>query len=187
MLHDVVVHLHNEQPILVDLVEEPTAVDVALICTNVRTMSGTVPVFVDRRDSTFLFPLAAIRFVEIHRDRSDTDDADDAADEPSDRSGQAAAEAVRPARRLGPGSGSGAPSGKATKGGDRHDSAADEVEGRRNANDIEPYPETPLGRLSWLDGDAEAESPSGDRPGGYPGPDAGNFDEKELLRRVREV
>jgi hypothetical protein len=65
MLRDVVVHLHNEQPILADLVAEPTASDTCLICTNLRTMNGKTPIFAERGDSTFVFPLAHIRFVEI--------------------------------------------------------------------------------------------------------------------------
>jgi hypothetical protein len=67
MLRDVVIHLHNEQPILADLIEEPTAGDSCLICTNLRTTNGTTPVFVERGDSTFVFPLAHVRFVEIRR------------------------------------------------------------------------------------------------------------------------
>lgn len=67
MLRNVVVHINNEQPIIVDLVAEPSPSDVALLCKNVRTLNGKKPVFIDKVDSTFLMPLAAIRFVEIHR------------------------------------------------------------------------------------------------------------------------
>jgi hypothetical protein len=65
MLRDVVVHINNEQPIMVDLVGEPSASDVTLICRNVRTMAGKKPVFVDKIDSTFMIPLAHVRFVEM--------------------------------------------------------------------------------------------------------------------------
>lgn len=65
MLRDVVIHVNNEQPILADLVEEPTSLDNCVVCTNLRTMSGTTPVFVERSDSTFVIPPATIRFVEI--------------------------------------------------------------------------------------------------------------------------
>lgn len=67
MLRDVVVHILNEQPILADLIQDPAPSDVALICTNMRTMNGKKPVFIDAIDSTFLLPLAHIRFIEIHK------------------------------------------------------------------------------------------------------------------------
>jgi hypothetical protein len=65
MLRDVVVHIANEQPILADLLVEPKPSDVVLICTNLRTMGGKKPVFIDKTDSTFMLPLAHVRFVEI--------------------------------------------------------------------------------------------------------------------------
>ncbi len=65
MIRNVVVHLHNEQPVLADLYALPTAADACLVCTNLRTMGGKRPVFVDQVDSFFLFPLVHIRFVEI--------------------------------------------------------------------------------------------------------------------------
>jgi len=67
MLRDVVVHIHNEQPIVADLLNDPAPSDVALICSNLRTMNGKKPVFVDLADSTFVIPLAHVRFIEIHR------------------------------------------------------------------------------------------------------------------------
>ena len=67
MLRDVIVHILNEQPILADLVKDPTPTDVALICSNLRTMGGKKPVFIDKTDSTFVLPLAHVRFVEIPR------------------------------------------------------------------------------------------------------------------------
>jgi hypothetical protein len=67
MLRDVVVHIQNEQPIMADLLSEPVASDVVLICSNVRTTNGTKPGFVDKADSTFVIPLARVRFIEIHK------------------------------------------------------------------------------------------------------------------------
>jgi hypothetical protein len=67
MLRDVIVHIANEQPLLADLISEPAPSDVALICTNVRTMNGKKPVFIDSGDSTFVFPIVHIRFVEVPR------------------------------------------------------------------------------------------------------------------------
>ena len=40
--------------------------DVSLVCFNVRTIDGKRPKFIDRKTSTFLFPLASIRFVEVY-------------------------------------------------------------------------------------------------------------------------
>jgi hypothetical protein len=67
MLRDVVVHIHNEQPVLADLLNEPAPSDVAVICSNLRTTNGKKPVFVDMADSTFVIPLAHVRFIEIHK------------------------------------------------------------------------------------------------------------------------
>jgi hypothetical protein len=61
-----VIHPLNDQPIVVDLLEMPTPADIAVVCRNVRTIDGKRPKFIDRRDSTFIFPYASIRFVEIY-------------------------------------------------------------------------------------------------------------------------
>jgi hypothetical protein len=60
-----ILHLLNDQPLSVDLVEEPKPSDVAVICTNVRSMDGKRPVFIDFSDSTFVIPMASVRFVEV--------------------------------------------------------------------------------------------------------------------------
>ena len=65
MIRDAVLHVNNEQPMLCDLFELPTAADVGLRCTNLRTMNGKRPVFVDSMASVFFFPYLHIRFVEI--------------------------------------------------------------------------------------------------------------------------
>jgi hypothetical protein len=65
MLRNVIIHIANEQPFMVDLVDEPGPDDVSLICRNMRTMSGKKPVFVDLADSIFLLPVGQIRFIEI--------------------------------------------------------------------------------------------------------------------------
>lgn len=66
MIRDVVVHLNNEQPVLVDVFDVPKARDQGLVCTNMRTLDGKRPVFIDREDSVFFFPYTHIRFIEIH-------------------------------------------------------------------------------------------------------------------------
>ena len=65
VLLNVVVHLNNEQPVVADLFEFPSARDVALICTNLRTPDGKKPIFIDQTESIFVIPLAHIRFIEL--------------------------------------------------------------------------------------------------------------------------
>lgn len=62
-----ILHLMNDQPLAVELLEEPTPSDIAILCTNPRTIDGKKPVFIDYAASTFVFPMAAIRFVEVFR------------------------------------------------------------------------------------------------------------------------
>ena len=62
-----ILHLLNDQPLVVDLLEEPTQSDFTIVCTNVRSVDGKKPVFIDFATSTFVFPMAMVRFVEIPR------------------------------------------------------------------------------------------------------------------------
>jgi hypothetical protein len=66
MIRDAVLHFGNEQPLLVDLFERPEASHSVLVCTNVRSLSGTKPIWIDQTASVFFFPFATIRFLEIH-------------------------------------------------------------------------------------------------------------------------
>lgn len=65
MIRNAVLHLNNEQPMVADLYGLPDAGDVGLRCTNLRTLDGKRPVFVDDVGSVFFFPYLHIRFVEI--------------------------------------------------------------------------------------------------------------------------
>ena len=65
MIRNVVIHITNEQPLLADLYEMPTAADVSLICTNIRMPDGKKPIFIDNGSSVFVFPYLNIRFLEI--------------------------------------------------------------------------------------------------------------------------
>lgn len=65
MIRNAVIHIMNEQPMLADLFEAPAPGDVGLRCTNLRTMNGKRPVFIDDSTSIFFFPYLHIRFVEI--------------------------------------------------------------------------------------------------------------------------
>ena len=67
VLRNAVIHLNNEQPVVADLFEFPTARDVAVVCTNMRTQDGKRPVFIDQADSIFVIPLAYVRFIEMPR------------------------------------------------------------------------------------------------------------------------
>lgn len=69
-----ILHLMNDQPLAVDLLEEPTPSDIAIVCTNPRTIDGKKPVFIDYSNSTFVFPMSAIRFVEVLRAREEGDE-----------------------------------------------------------------------------------------------------------------
>jgi hypothetical protein len=65
MIKNVVLHLNNEQPVVVDLFELPSAVDLGVRCTNMRTLDGKRPVFIDDITAVFFFPYLHVRFVEI--------------------------------------------------------------------------------------------------------------------------
>ncbi len=65
MIRGAILHLLNEQPLLVDLAALPGTGDSAVVCTNVRLTSGRRPAWVDRADHWFLFPLAQVRFLEV--------------------------------------------------------------------------------------------------------------------------
>src|SRR3990172_10030605 len=65
VIRKAVIHIMNEQPLLADLFEPPSPGDVGMRCTNLRTLNGKRPVFVDDSASIFFFPYLHIRFVEI--------------------------------------------------------------------------------------------------------------------------
>ncbi len=65
MIRDAVIHLQGEQPLVADLPMLPAATDSCLVCTNLRTLDGKRPVFVDAIGSTFIIPLQHVRFIEI--------------------------------------------------------------------------------------------------------------------------
>jgi hypothetical protein len=67
VIRNAVIHLNGEQPVIADLFEAPGSGDVNLVCTNLRTLAGKRPVFVDDSGGTFVFPYAHIRFIEIRR------------------------------------------------------------------------------------------------------------------------
>lgn len=68
-----ILHLMNDQPLAVDLLEEPKPSDQSVVCTNVKTIDGKRPVFIDFSSSTFVFPIAMVRFVEIPTETAEAD------------------------------------------------------------------------------------------------------------------
>jgi hypothetical protein len=65
VISDVVLHINNEQPLRADLFELPEGDTVLLRCTNVRTLNGTKPIFIDDLSSIIFFPMLHLRFIEI--------------------------------------------------------------------------------------------------------------------------
>lgn len=65
MIRNTVIHLNGEQPVVADLFEMPATGDLTLRCTNLRTLDGKRPVFIDDQDSVFFLPYQQIRFLEI--------------------------------------------------------------------------------------------------------------------------
>ncbi len=65
VIRNVIIHAANEQPLMADLFELPSAEDAGLLCTNLRMMDGKRPVFIDQIESTFFWPYHIIRFIEI--------------------------------------------------------------------------------------------------------------------------
>jgi hypothetical protein len=74
-----ILHLLNDQPLAVDLLEQPTPSDLTVICTNLRSLDGKKPVFIDFAQSTFVIPMAAIRFIEVLRPVEESEGAAKAA------------------------------------------------------------------------------------------------------------
>jgi len=65
VIHDVVLHINNEQPLRADLFELPEGDTVLLRCTNVRNLNGSKPIFIDDLSSIIFFPMLHLRFIEI--------------------------------------------------------------------------------------------------------------------------
>ncbi|HEX5451541.1 MAG TPA: hypothetical protein VFW86_04055, partial [Candidatus Limnocylindrales bacterium] len=74
----------NDQPVVADLLSDPQTGDMSIICTNVRTLDGRRPVFIDATDSTFVFPYAGIRFVEIPSGKAPKPERSESSGEPEE-------------------------------------------------------------------------------------------------------
>jgi hypothetical protein len=71
VIANVIVHLNNDLPIMVDLDSLPSGSDRSITCTNVRTIDGKRPAFVHDSKSVFVFPLSVIRLIEARRESLD--------------------------------------------------------------------------------------------------------------------
>jgi hypothetical protein len=65
VIRNAVLHMNNEQPLVADLFDMPEGNIALLRCTNLRMQNGKRPIFADDQNSTFLFPMVHIRFIEI--------------------------------------------------------------------------------------------------------------------------
>ncbi len=65
MIYNAVIHIKGEQPLIADLYDMPASSDLGLRCTNLRTLDGKRPVFIDDPNSFFFFAYEHVRFVEI--------------------------------------------------------------------------------------------------------------------------
>ena len=65
MIRAVLLHSNNEQPLRADLFEFPEPDTVLLRCTNIRTLNGTRPIFIDDLNSIVFFPMLHLRFIEV--------------------------------------------------------------------------------------------------------------------------
>jgi hypothetical protein len=69
VIRNAIIHLLSEQPVVGDVLEDPKPGDQLLVCTNLRTLDGKRPVFIDQMASTFYFPYRHIRFIEVRPER----------------------------------------------------------------------------------------------------------------------
>jgi hypothetical protein len=159
IIRNVVVHINNEQPIIVDLMAEPTPSDVALVCRNVRSLAGKKPIFVNAPDSTFVIPLAHVHVVELPQASLEAFAAESAAQaaQATEAAGAARTEAARTEAA----------------------GVESEYSGFPLARRAWP---TGDGEDPWV---AAAKTPTGDGPEGGPANPDGLDD--DLMRRIREA
>jgi hypothetical protein len=184
IIRNVVVHINNEQPIIVDLMAEPTPSDVALVCRNVRSLAGKKPIFVNAPDSTFVIPLAHVHVVELPQASLEAFAAESAA-----QSAQAT-EAAEAARTEAAGAEAARTEAARTEAA-RTEAARTEAARTEAAGVESEYSGFPLARRAWPTGDGEdpwvaaAKTPTGDGPEGGPANPDGLDD--DLMRRIREA
>lgn len=65
MIRSVILHILGDHPLRVDLEGLPEKTDTHILCTNVLTMDGKRPTFVENKRSRFIFPLSTVRLIEL--------------------------------------------------------------------------------------------------------------------------
>jgi hypothetical protein len=65
MAFEVILHLHNEDPIRVEMDKLPDPTHTCLIVLNPRRMDGRALHYVTEGATTFIFPWSRVSFVEI--------------------------------------------------------------------------------------------------------------------------
>jgi hypothetical protein len=100
VIPNVCIHLANEQPLLADLFDLPQASDAGLVCTNVRSLDGKRPVFIDSCTATFFFPYHIVRFLEIPEGAVDLRRLANDTDGPGYAAGHGRASGADPQNRL---------------------------------------------------------------------------------------
>jgi hypothetical protein len=100
VIRNICIHLANEQPLLADMFDLPSASDAGLLCTNVRSLDGKRPVFIDSMTATFFFPYHIVRFLEIPEGAVDPRRFDDAQGGQGDAADGSWAAGLDPQNRL---------------------------------------------------------------------------------------
>jgi hypothetical protein len=100
VINNVCIHLANDQPLIADLFDLPQASDAGLVCTNVRTLDGKRPVFIDNTTATFFFPYHIVRFLEIPEGAAGFRRPADGADGPGSAAGPGRGSGADRANRL---------------------------------------------------------------------------------------
>ena len=70
MINNACIHINGEQPVVADLFDMPASNDQGLRCTNLRTLDGKRPVFVDDQYSVFFFTSSTSASSRSRRRRS---------------------------------------------------------------------------------------------------------------------
>jgi len=65
MIKGAIIHMVGELPIVADLAVIPRPVDVSLLCSNVRTIDGKRPSYIEHHDWLMVIPLATVRLLEL--------------------------------------------------------------------------------------------------------------------------
>ena len=71
MAYEVIIHLHNEDPVLADMDSLPNPVDQCIFITNPRRRDGRSVHYVTEGATSFIFPWSRITFIEIMQSEED--------------------------------------------------------------------------------------------------------------------